>query len=483
MVIYYSSDEEFWGPRGENAPQPVTQPDHAMVEDRHEMLTPSTSVTERTDVAMLPASSEPASEMDVSNLAPTQEFAAGAGAGSNLVPASAPVPTDEPPMIKMDVDLNVTEHDKTLESKVPSEPPLEETSADLQAEVATPTFLGATVQSESSNVETEVVSHPVAMQVEPTFSPVNGGIVQNSGEEKDSDGLGSSQLSSKEALNENHVDEGQSNHMAVVYDNLTGFTASKINIDEGATDNTAHMEIQQISQMKGLENNVAVADSGRPAGWSMAPSGGNGVDALSAQTEVNVANANKTDFDEVKETQQSPEVKELEDNGVEEASHTPLGPVQNNSIVHATPSSPAANTTISTTVRTSPPHQPASPPAANTTLSTAERTSPSNRPASPPRGFLRELRVEDALNYLDQVKVEFGSAPRIYNEFLEIMKHFKAHEIDTPGVIMRVSELFSGYNNLILGFNTFLPEGYQISLKDLQEGGKYCRPPRRPETE
>ncbi len=94
---------------------------------------------------------------------------------------------------------------------------------------------------------------------------------------------------------------------------------------------------------------------------------------------------------------------------------------------------------------------------------------------SPPLlGQMRELKVEDALNYLDQVKIEFGSRPRIYNEFLEIMKNFKAHELDTPGVIMRVSDLFRGYNKLILGFNTFLPDGFKISIKDLEEGGRYA---------
>eukprot|EP00554_Chaetoceros_debilis_P006297 CAMPEP_0194077716 /NCGR_PEP_ID=MMETSP0149-20130528/4297_1 /TAXON_ID=122233 /ORGANISM="Chaetoceros debilis, Strain MM31A-1" /LENGTH=1562 /DNA_ID=CAMNT_0038758825 /DNA_START=182 /DNA_END=4870 /DNA_ORIENTATION=- len=95
-------------------------------------------------------------------------------------------------------------------------------------------------------------------------------------------------------------------------------------------------------------------------------------------------------------------------------------------------------------------------------------------PSPGPFGLMRELKVEDALNYLDQVKVEFGSRPRIYNEFLEIMKNFKAQELDTPGVIMRVSDLFRGYNNLILGFNTFLPDGFKISIKDLEEGGRYA---------
>jgi paired amphipathic helix protein Sin3a len=79
---------------------------------------------------------------------------------------------------------------------------------------------------------------------------------------------------------------------------------------------------------------------------------------------------------------------------------------------------------------------------------------------------MRELRVEDALLYLDQVKVEFGDRPHIYNEFLDIMKTFKTQQIDTPGVIRRVSNLFQGNRRLVLGFNTFLPEGYKIELPD-----------------
>lgn len=34
---------------------------------------------------------------------------------------------------------------------------------------------------------------------------------------------------------------------------------------------------------------------------------------------------------------------------------------------------------------------------------------------------------------------------------------------DTTGVIARVKELFKGHNKLILGFNTFLPKGFEIS--------------------
>lgn len=70
--------------------------------------------------------------------------------------------------------------------------------------------------------------------------------------------------------------------------------------------------------------------------------------------------------------------------------------------------------------------------------------------------------LNDALSYLDQVKMRFNNEPDVYNRFLDIMKDFKSQAIDTPGVINRVSELFNGHPALIQGFNTFLPPGYRI---------------------
>ncbi|KAH6909564.1 hypothetical protein BKA70DRAFT_1385698 [Coprinopsis sp. MPI-PUGE-AT-0042] len=74
----------------------------------------------------------------------------------------------------------------------------------------------------------------------------------------------------------------------------------------------------------------------------------------------------------------------------------------------------------------------------------------------------RALNVTDALSYLDQVKLQFQDQPDVYNHFLDIMKEFKNEQIDTPGVITRVSNLFDGHPSLIQGFNTFLPQGYRI---------------------
>ena len=82
-------------------------------------------------------------------------------------------------------------------------------------------------------------------------------------------------------------------------------------------------------------------------------------------------------------------------------------------------------------------------------------------------GMYRPLNVKDALSYLEEVKLQFYNRPAVYNSFLDIMKEFKAQTIDTPGVIERVSTLFTEYPLLIQGFNTFLPQGYKIEYSNV----------------
>lgn len=45
------------------------------------------------------------------------------------------------------------------------------------------------------------------------------------------------------------------------------------------------------------------------------------------------------------------------------------------------------------------------------------------------------------------------------------MNFVSLQSIDTPGVIARVSSLFKGHPELIVGFNTFLPPGYKIEVQ------------------
>ncbi|KAL9226585.1 hypothetical protein vseg_002380 [Gypsophila vaccaria] len=80
----------------------------------------------------------------------------------------------------------------------------------------------------------------------------------------------------------------------------------------------------------------------------------------------------------------------------------------------------------------------------------------------------QKLTTDDALQYLKEVKEMFQDQRDKYDHFLEVMKDFKAQRIDTEGVIARVKELFKGHNNLIYGFNTFLPKGFEITVDDVE---------------
>ena len=83
-----------------------------------------------------------------------------------------------------------------------------------------------------------------------------------------------------------------------------------------------------------------------------------------------------------------------------------------------------------------------------------------------PNRPVKGLTVENAIAYLDKIKLKFHDRPEIYNQFLDIMKECQAQSIDTRCVIEKVKQLFHGHRTLILGFNTFLPPEYQIEFSD-----------------
>ncbi|PHU27626.1 Paired amphipathic helix protein Sin3-like 2 [Capsicum chinense] len=84
----------------------------------------------------------------------------------------------------------------------------------------------------------------------------------------------------------------------------------------------------------------------------------------------------------------------------------------------------------------------------------------------------RKLTTSDALSFLKEVKDTFQNQKHKYSIFLDVMIDFKANRIDTIGVIARVKVLFKGHPRLILGFNAFLPNGYEITLSDEDEAPK-----------
>ncbi|TYG52466.1 hypothetical protein ES288_D09G030500v1 [Gossypium darwinii] len=81
-------------------------------------------------------------------------------------------------------------------------------------------------------------------------------------------------------------------------------------------------------------------------------------------------------------------------------------------------------------------------------------------------GMSQTLAMNEALTYFMEVKEIFQDQKGKYDMFLEVMKDFVARRTDTAGVIARVKELFKGHNNLIYGFNTFLPKEYGIILDE-----------------
>ena len=77
---------------------------------------------------------------------------------------------------------------------------------------------------------------------------------------------------------------------------------------------------------------------------------------------------------------------------------------------------------------------------------------------------MTKITTEEALSYLNQIKHTFFNQPQVYKDFLDIMKDFKYKCIETPGVISRVSHLFKGHPELIVGFKLFLPVKYFIEM-------------------
>lgn len=70
--------------------------------------------------------------------------------------------------------------------------------------------------------------------------------------------------------------------------------------------------------------------------------------------------------------------------------------------------------------------------------------------------------ITNALNYLYSVKVAFGATSEDYLDFMELMKDFKAKRITIPIVTSRVKILFAEHQELLEGFNQFLPAEHKI---------------------
>uniref|UniRef100_H2ZVE2 SIN3 transcription regulator family member B n=1 Tax=Latimeria chalumnae TaxID=7897 RepID=H2ZVE2_LATCH len=77
----------------------------------------------------------------------------------------------------------------------------------------------------------------------------------------------------------------------------------------------------------------------------------------------------------------------------------------------------------------------------------------------------QKLKVEDALSYLDQVKIRFGSDPRTYNEFLDIMKEFKLQSVRSKAVVNSLISTFFKNRNIVLNYFIISPPPLHFELK------------------
>ncbi|KAI3888600.1 hypothetical protein MKX03_031369 [Papaver bracteatum] len=74
------------------------------------------------------------------------------------------------------------------------------------------------------------------------------------------------------------------------------------------------------------------------------------------------------------------------------------------------------------------------------------------------------LTTNDSLAYLKNVNDSFQDGRDKYDEFLEVMKDFKAQRIDTTGVIARGTIFLKSIETLFWVSVPFLLEGYDITL-------------------
>ncbi|XP_076896958.1 paired amphipathic helix protein Sin3-like 2 [Bidens hawaiensis] len=90
---------------------------------------------------------------------------------------------------------------------------------------------------------------------------------------------------------------------------------------------------------------------------------------------------------------------------------------------------------------------------------------PKRNGASGGGGGGQELTVA----YLKQVEDLFQDQREKYEALLDVIEDFKAQRINVTGAIARVKELFKGYNDIVFGFNVFLPKGSEITSVDDDE--------------
>ncbi|XP_014228635.1 paired amphipathic helix protein Sin3b-like [Trichogramma pretiosum] len=72
--------------------------------------------------------------------------------------------------------------------------------------------------------------------------------------------------------------------------------------------------------------------------------------------------------------------------------------------------------------------------------------------------------------YLYQVEAKLRNEPKLYKDFMILMKHYESGEIDQLGVLRRIGHMFQDHPELIVGFNQVLAPGYNIQVTTNDQG-------------
>lgn len=77
----------------------------------------------------------------------------------------------------------------------------------------------------------------------------------------------------------------------------------------------------------------------------------------------------------------------------------------------------------------------------------------------------RSVQHADAVLYIKLVQSRTTHDPELFNQFLDVLRQFREEGMSNMRQIAeRVVTILQGYPDLVIGFNTFLPEGYGIAL-------------------
>ncbi|XP_058772378.1 paired amphipathic helix protein Sin3-like 3 isoform X2 [Vicia villosa] len=74
-----------------------------------------------------------------------------------------------------------------------------------------------------------------------------------------------------------------------------------------------------------------------------------------------------------------------------------------------------------------------------------------------------EVTCDDAKIYLQEIKVAFKDEKQKFNEFLKTMKDIKKKRAEIASMLARVKEMFEGHGELLLKFNTYLSDEFEIA--------------------